>query len=151
MRKANVAFMVLALCVTTKAQDKGEPCAARLIRSKPSALFIVKSETLKRCITGQTDASIEDASIRVGRFNRLQATIAIRNLNKTKAIKSIEWRLDVYDEQRKALHDTLYPAEDKSIKPNASASASRSLSIAGDAKHVLPSFAVILVWSEPQK
>jgi hypothetical protein len=138
---------ILLMLIVLSAQGQGhEPqCAARLIRSKPSAWQIVKSETLKECVAGRTDASIEDASIRVGRFNKLQATIAIRNLNPTKTVKAIEWRLDIYDEQRKSLHDTLYPSENKTIKPNASASASRSLSVAGGAKRVLPGFAIILV------
>jgi hypothetical protein len=145
VRRAVLIFSLLTISPFASAQSKGEPCAARLIRSKPSALLIVKSETLKHCIAGQTEASVEDASIRVGRFNRLQATISIRNLNSTKTIKNVEWRLDIYDEQRKALHDTLYPAEDKTVKPGESGGVSRSLSIAGGAKNILPSFAVILV------
>lgn len=135
--------MIGMACIAARAQDS--QCAARLIRAKPSVLRSVTSETLKACISGQTNAAVEDAGIRVGRFGALQGTISISNRHNEKTIKRVEWKLDAYDEQRRSLHDTLYLFEDKKIEPNKTKGASQYLSVADTAKKVLPTFAVILV------
>ena len=136
-RKQLMAAVLLTIATALPSRAQDSPTAL-LVSVKPhryAGMFSApKSERLSAGPATVSPVSLEDASINSGgrRFGAL-SVVRVKNSDGKRAIKRIEWQVDVYDEQRRSLHDTFYLSHDVSIKPGASKKVDTRLSKSGSA------------------
>jgi hypothetical protein len=122
---------------------------AQLIRVKPHRYFgVAEGPKSERVMEGPVSASpveLEDASIDQGGMGRYRSHVTVKNADSVKTITRIEWRVDVYDEQRRTMHDQFFLSRDTNIKPNASRKTDTKIGASGSDKAVLPERAIAVV------
>jgi hypothetical protein len=125
-------------------QDQRQTILMRVNYSRTWGRY--KTEEIAARTTGQAPATIETASIKVGVFQGIKSAIKIQNSGPM-TIKRIEWRLTIYDEQRRTRHDQLHLFDDVVIKPGKAAEGETTISasVVPYPKAILPQKAIILV------
>ncbi|HKS41838.1 MAG TPA: hypothetical protein VJX74_14580 [Blastocatellia bacterium] len=142
MKKAIVFAFLLTLCPALYAQHPG---IAQLLRVKPPALRGYTSEIIASGESTAAPVMIQSSEIK-GTFTGLRSILHIRNSD-ARTISKVEWRLDVYDEQRRQLHDTLFLSDDQTVKPGQTAKADSRITRSAEShpKALMPGRAIVLV------